>query len=300
MLAFLAARATPGVEEVALGRYRCSISLNGTDGCFEVSLGENRQELSVHIRFDDSQALFLIIERIRRMFDLSADWHAIAARLRIDPALVAQVEAVPGLRVPGCWNGFELATRAILGQQITVKGATALAGRIVETFGRPFSATGGLTHLFPPPEVLADAKLTSVGLTTARAETIRALARAVCDGRISFERITESDAFLARLSGIPGIGQWTAQYVAMRALGEPDAFPSGDLGLLRALELKSVRELERRAEAWRPWRAYAAMYLWNIASARKVRGNKNKVVVSKAGNVTAEKAASRQRFSMIA
>ena len=300
MLAFLAARATPRVEEVALGRYRRSISLNGTDGYFEVSLDKERQGLSVHIRFDDSQALFLIIERIRRMFDLSADWQAIAASLITDPALVAQVEAIPGLRVPGCWNGFELATRAILGQQITVKGATALAGRIVETFGRPFSAIGGLTHLFPTPEVLADVELTSVGLTSTRAETIRSLARAVCNGRISFEGITESDAFLTRLCEIPGIGRWTAQYVAMRALGEPDAFPSGDLGLLRALGLASHRDLERRAEAWRPWRAYAAIYLWNIASEGKVRGNKNEVVASEARNVTAEKAAFRQRFSMIA
>ena len=297
ILAFLAPRATPGVEEVSLGRYRRTISLNGNDGYFEVSLDQRREALSVHIQFDDSQALFVIIERIRRMFDLGADWQAIAPRLRTDPALAGRVEAVPGLRVPGCWNGFELATRAILGQQITVKGATALAGRIVNTLGRPFSATSGLTHLFPAPEVLADARLTSVGLTSARAETIRALARAVCDGQISFEGIAESDAFLTRLCEIPGIGQWTAQYVAMRALGEPDAFPSGDLGLLRALELKSVRELERRAEAWRPWRAYAAMYLWNVAGEGKIRGNK--VVAARARNVIVEKAAPCKHFSII-
>jgi AraC family transcriptional regulator, regulatory protein of adaptative response / DNA-3-methyladenine glycosylase II len=270
MLAFLAARATPGVEEVASGRYRRSISLHGSDGYFEVSLDENRQSLSVHIQFDDSRALFLIIERIRRMFDLGADWQTIAARLRTDPALARKIEKVPGLRVPGCWNGFELATRAILGQQITVKGATALAGRIVSAFGRPIPAMGGLTHIFPSPEVLADAKLASVGLTNARAETIRALARAVCDKHISFEGLAESDTCLARLCEIPGIGPWTAQYVAMRALGEPDAFPSGDLGLLRALDLDRVRELERRSEAWRPWRAYAAMYLWKIAGESKI------------------------------
>jgi AraC family transcriptional regulator of adaptative response / DNA-3-methyladenine glycosylase II len=275
MLVFLAARATPGVEAVEMGRYRRSISLNGSDGYFEVSLDEKHEALSVHIQFDDSRALFLIIERIRRMFDLSADWQPIAFRLRTDPALARRVENVPGLRVPGCWNGFELATRAILGQQVTVKGATALAGRIVSTFGRPISSIGGLTHIFPAPEVLADAKLTSVGLTNARAETIRALARAVRDGRISFEGIAESDEFLARLCEIPGIGQWTAQYVAMRALGEPDAFPSGDLGLLRALAMASARDLERRAQAWRPWRAYAAMYLWNIASESKLRGGKS-------------------------
>lgn len=297
MLAFLAARATPGVETVEMGRYRRSISLNGRDGYFEVSLEQKHEALAVHIQFEDSRALFLIIERIRRMFDLSADWQTIAARLRTDPKLAGRIEAVPGLRVPGCWNGFELATRAILGQQITVKGATVLAGRIVTTFGRPFSAPGGLTHLFPSPAVLAEAKLTRVGLTGARAETIRALARATCDGRINFEGIAESDELLARLSEIPGIGQWTAQYVAMRALGEPDAFPSSDLGLLRALELDNSRELERRAEAWRPWRAYAAMYLWNIASESKLRSSK--LVVSKARTVIVEKTAARRRLAMV-
>jgi 3-methyladenine DNA glycosylase/8-oxoguanine DNA glycosylase len=133
--------------------------------------------------------------------------------------------------------------------------ATALAGRIVKIFGQPFSAAGNLTHLFPAPEILADANLASIGMPGARAETIRALARAVCDGRINFDTIVDSDAFLTRLCEIPGIGKWTAQYVAMRALGEPDAFPSGDLGLLRALAIESSAELERRAESWRPWRA---------------------------------------------
>jgi AraC family transcriptional regulator of adaptative response / DNA-3-methyladenine glycosylase II len=167
------------------------------------------------------------------------------------------------MRVPGCWNGFELATRAVLGQQITVKGATALAGRIAKTFGQPFSTAGNLTHIFPLPEVLAEANLTSVGLTKARAGTIRCLARAVCDRQIKFEGIVDVDAFLDRLREIPGIGDWTAQYIAMRALREPDAFPSADLGLLRALNIKTPSELERRAEPWRPWRAYAAMYLWS-------------------------------------
>ncbi len=231
------------------------------------------------------------------MFDLNADWQPIAARLRTDPALAGRVEQIPGLRVPGCWDGFELATRAILGQQITVKGATALAGRIVNAFGRPFSSHRGLTHLFPAPEVLADARLTSVGLTNARAETIRALARAVCDGHIKFAGVADSDDFLARLREIPGIGQWTAQYVAMRALGEPDAFPSGDLGLLHALELKSPRELEGRAQAWRPWRAYAAMYLWNIASEGKVRATR--LVAPKSRKPVVEKGAARQPLAMV-
>ena len=273
MLRFLAPRATPGVEEVASGSYRRSISLNGSHGWLEVSLDERNNGLAARVQFGDPRSLFLIVERIRAMFDLNADWAAIAQGLAADPALAIRMEANPGLRVPGCWNGFELAIRAILGQQITVKGATALAGRLVSTLGQPLSAPGSLTHLFPSPEVLADANLAGVGLTKARSETIRALSRAVSDGRIGFEGISDSQEFLARMSEIPGIGKWTAQYVAMRALGEPDAFPSGDLGLLRALALKTPGELERRAEAWRPWRAYASMYLWTSASENKIASN---------------------------
>ncbi len=267
MLAFLAARATPGVEAVESGSYRRSISVNGCCGCFAVSPDRKNDALAVRIQFGDPRALFLIIERVRAMFDLSADWTEIADMLRNDPALAARLEASPGLRMPGAWNGFELATRAILGQQITVKGATALTGRIVRAIGQPFSGENRLTHLFPSPEILADADLARIGMPRARAETIRALARCVRDGQIRFEGIVDTEAFLSRLCEIPGIGKWTAQYVAMRALGEPDAFPSGDLGLLRALNLESPRELERRAEAWRPWRAYAAMYLWSRAAA---------------------------------
>jgi len=274
MLAFLAPRATPGVEAVVNGIYRRSISSNGNDGYFEVSLDEGSNVLVVRLQFGDPRSLFFITERIRTMFDLNADWAAIVQSLRTDPVLATQVDSGPGLRVPGCWSGFELATRAILGQQITVKGATLLAGRIVNRYGKPFCSADGLTHLFPAPEVLADAKLTRIGLTGARAETIRALARAVCDGRVNFESVSDSETLLNRLCEIPGIGKWTAQYVAMRALGEPDAFPSGDLGLMRAMALGTSRELEHRAEAWRPWRAYAAMYLWKVARQSAVGGNK--------------------------
>jgi AraC family transcriptional regulator of adaptative response / DNA-3-methyladenine glycosylase II len=271
MLRFLAPRATPGVEAVESGSYRRSISWNGSHGWMEVSLDAGNNGLAVRVQFGDPRSLFSIIERIRAMFDLNADWAAIAQGLAGDPVLAMQMEANPGLRVPGCWNGFELAVRAILGQQITVKGATALAGRLATTFGQSFSGSSGLTHIFPSPEVLADARLASLGMPKARSETIRALARAVCGGQISFEGVDNSEDFLARMCDIPGIGKWTAQYVAMRALGEPDAFPSGDIGLLRALGLTSPRELERRAEAWRPWRAYASMYLWTIASESRNR-----------------------------
>lgn len=274
MLAFLEARATPGVEAVGRGNYRRTISLNGSHGYFEISPDEGKDALTVRVQFSDPRSLFFIIERIRAMFDLNADWAAIVGGLVSDPLLAGRLKADPGLRLPGCWNGFELATRAILGQQISVRGATTLAGRLVRNFGQPFSASSDLTHLFPPPEVLADASLARIGLPGVRAETIRALARAVSDGQISFEGIVDLDAFLQRLCSIPGIGKWTAQYVAMRALGEPDAFPSADLALLRNSGLSSSRELERRAEAWRPWRAYAAIYLWNVTRNGGVRNQK--------------------------
>jgi AraC family transcriptional regulator of adaptative response / DNA-3-methyladenine glycosylase II len=264
MLRFLAPRATPGVEVVESGRYRRSISMNGSHGWLEVSLDGANDGLAVRVQFGDPRSLFLIIERIRAMFDLNADWAAIAQGLAADPVLARRMDASPGMRVPGCWNGFELAIRAILGQQITVKGATALAGRLAKTFGQPFSGPGGLTHIFPSPEVIADADVAGLGMPKARAETIRALARAVSEGRISFEGVIDSQDLLAKMCEIPGIGKWTAQYVAMRALGEPDAFPSGDLGLLHALALNTSRDLEQRAEAWRPWRAYASVYLWMI------------------------------------
>ena len=272
MLAFLAPRATPGVEAVELGSYRRSISLDGDHGVFAVSLDETNNTLVARVQFGNPRSLFFIVERIRAMFDLNADWAAIVQGLRTDPALAGHVNAHPGLRVPGCWTGFELATRAILGQQVSVKSATTLAGRITRTFGQRFHGGSGLTHLFPTPQILAKARLASIGLPQARAETIQALARAVCNEQISFDRIVDSEAFLARLCEIPGIGKWTAQYVAMRALGEPDAFPCGDLGLLRALKLESARQLEQRAEAWRPWRSYGAMYLWNLAGAGEAHG----------------------------
>jgi AraC family transcriptional regulator of adaptative response / DNA-3-methyladenine glycosylase II len=266
MLAFFAAHATPGVEAVDLRSYRRSISLNGCHGYFEVSLDEGHDALAVRVQIADPHSLYLIIERIRNMFDLNADWAAITQSLGTDPELASRIGAEPGLRVPGCWNGFELTVRAILDQGSTVKGATALAERIVKSFGQPISDAGNLTHLFPTPETLADASLTDLGLTEKQAEMIHSLARAVCDGQISFERVVDSNAFLTQLCEITGIDCWTAQYVAMRALGEPDAFPAGNPHFIRALGLKTSSELEKRAEAWRPWRSYASMYLLSMAN----------------------------------
>jgi 3-methyladenine DNA glycosylase/8-oxoguanine DNA glycosylase len=285
----------PGVEMVEVGKYRRSISLSGSHGYFEASLDEAHHTLAVRVQFGDPHSLFFIIERIRAIFDLNADWSAIAPSLRTDAVLSRQVEARPGMRVPGCWNGFELATRAILGQQITVKGATALAGRLVGTFGQPFCAADGVTRIFPSPEILADARIAGIGMPKARAETIRALARATSDGHITFDKVVDSNAFMNRLCEIPGIGKWTAQYVAMRALGEPDAFPSGDVGLMHSLGAANVHELERRAETWRPWRAYAAMYLWSAGTAARLRATK--LAIPRSTKVAVQKLASRRPTS---
>ena len=204
---------------------------------------------------------------MRRLFDIGAVPGEIAAHLRRDPLLRRSVDRHPGMRVPGAWDGFELAVRAILGQQVTVRGATTLAGRLVEKFGMPLAAdaAAGLTHLFPSPETLAEADVASIGVPRARADTIRALARAVCCG-LALEPGADLESVVGGLKEVAGVGDWTAHYIAMRALGEPDAFPEDDLGLRRALaqggEPVSRLELRRRADAWRPWRAYAAMHLW--------------------------------------
>lgn len=268
MLAFLAPRATPGVEVVAEDVYRRTISCCGEHGYIEVSLDPNAAALIARVQFPNPRSLFAITEKLRQMFDLNADSTAIIAGLKADAMLACLVQSNPGLRLPGSWNGFELAVRAILGQQVSVRAATTLAGRLAQEFGQRFAQAEGLAHLFPRPEILARVDMTVIGLTKARAQTIRALADAVAQHKISFEGIVDSNAFLVRLMEIPGIGKWTAQYIAMRALGEPDAFPEGDLGLIRALNLASARQLESRAEVWKPWRAYAAIYLWSMGTHR--------------------------------
>ena len=209
--------------------------------------------------------------RIRRVFDLGADVTAINAQLAADPHLAALAAARPGLRVPGAWDGFELAVRAMLGQQITVTAARKLAGKLVATYGERAlartSAASALTHVFPAPARLAAANLATLGMPRSRATTLSALAAsAVAEPRL-FERARDLDEAIARLRALPGIGEWTAQYIAMRALREPDAFPASDIGLLRAMAepdgtRPSAAALASRAEAWRPWRAYAAQHLW--------------------------------------
>jgi len=273
MLAFLLPRATPGVEVVESEVYRRTMSIHGQSGCFDVTCDRTVNALNVRVFAEAPDSASIVLDRVRHTFDLDADWQKIAVRLRADKLLMPLLAAGPGLRPPGCWDGFELAVRAILGQQVTVKGATTLAGRLVNSFGKPLEAnsrpttsaphaSAGLTHVFPTAEVLAEANVASIGLPRARAETIRGLARAAAEKQISFNGITSADHFCRQLCELPGFGQWTAQYIAMRALRDPDAFPASDLGLLRATGLKTAKQLEARSEKWRPWRAYAAIYLW--------------------------------------
>jgi AraC family transcriptional regulator of adaptative response / DNA-3-methyladenine glycosylase II len=261
MMQFLAAHAMPGVEAVDGGRYRRSISFNGEDGYFEVSMDEENDNLNVRVWFGDPRSLYFITERIRLTFDLNADWSAIVGSLRNDPLMSERVKAAPGLRLAGCWDGFELAVRVIMGQRMTITRVSGAERRLLESFGRKFPVAEGLTHLFPGPEVLAKCDLASVGVSRPQAEAVRMLARAVCEKAIRFEGIVETGAFLERLMEIPGIDASAAQYIAMRALGETDAFP---LTNLSSAICESSDELEKRAEAWRPWRAYAAMYLCDV------------------------------------
>ncbi len=260
LLAFLAQRAIPGVEAVSDGSYRRTIALDGHAGEIEAELADGH--VLLRVRFPDPHALLTIVERARRLFDLGADPMEVGAHLGQDSLLAQRIKHRPGLRVPGAWDSFELAVRAILGQQVSVRAASTLAGRLVGKLGKPVSAGGGLTHLFPSADTVAHASLASSGLTRTRVRALQALARACADGTLRFDAPEDAEERVARLKQLPGVGDWTAQYVAMRALGEPDAFPAGDLVLMRAAGLASSRDLERRAETWRPWRAYAAMHLW--------------------------------------
>jgi AraC family transcriptional regulator of adaptative response / DNA-3-methyladenine glycosylase II len=275
MLSFLGARAIPGVEIVSGHIYRRTIAIGGDCGLISVAPAE-KNRISVSVRFPDMAALPQIIARVRRVFDLAADPDAIGAHLAQDPVLAPLVAARPGLRVPGAWDGFELAVRAIFGQQITVPAATGLLGRLVVAHGAPLPAPlakdgEGLSHLFPSPARIARADLAALGMPKARAMAVTSLAATLCADPAIFSRGASLEQAIAKLRSLPGIGEWTAQYIAMRELREPDAFPAADIGLLRAMadadgRRPSPAELSSRAERWRPWRAYAALHLWAAAS----------------------------------
>jgi AraC family transcriptional regulator of adaptative response / DNA-3-methyladenine glycosylase II len=266
LLAFLGPRGIPGVELVEGRLYRRSIEIAGDAGWFEVGPGE-RGALQLCIEFPQPVQMLRIVSRVRRMFDLDADPMVIHTHLGLDPLLAPLVRCRPGLRVPGAWDGFELGVRAILGQQVSVAAATTLAGRVVARFGRPLGyGLGRVTHIFPSAADIAAASVVGIGVPATRAEAVRRFAAAAARGDIPFDGSMDPAAFRDRLRELPGIGEWTAEYISLRALGDPDAFPAGDLGLLRATKTRTAGDLTRRAQAWRPWRAYAALHLWAGAS----------------------------------
>lgn len=283
IMRFLAPRAIPGVEAASPDYYRRTVTMDGMQGVVEVRPVEGENHLLAHLRLSSTNVLMQVAERLHRLFDLGADPEVIAAHLGSDPRLGAAVEALPGLRIPGAWDAFELAVRAILGQQISVKAATGLAGRLVEAYGEPLGLDGSprgtedLRLVFPRPQTLASADLRTLGLPRTRAVAISSLAAAVVKGHLVLDSSRGLDDTIQKLRELPGVGEWTAQYIAMRSLREPDAFPSTDLGLLRAVKNASgpltASRLLQAAEPWRPWRAYAAMYLWmtgaNAAAAER-------------------------------
>jgi AraC family transcriptional regulator of adaptative response / DNA-3-methyladenine glycosylase II len=275
MLGFLAARAIPGVELVEGGTYRRTIEMSGKAGVIEVRHLPRRDSVMVTIHFPTVQALPAIVNRVRRLFDLGADIETIDHHLSVDKRLAPCVAQRPGLRAPGGWDGFELAVRAVLGQQISVAAARRLAGELVALHGRALpeglQAHAGLTHTFPAAERLASVAEIGLGMPAARRSTLRAVAHAVAKDPDLFRPSGTTEEAIARLCAIPGVGEWTAQYIALRAIREVDAFPGTDVGLLRGAEkvfgeAATPKELVSRAEAWRPWRAYAAQHLWAAAS----------------------------------
>ena len=245
---YLAPRAIPGVEEAAGGVYRRTFRVGDQPGVLEVRRApDGGDALELSVTPIEPAHLPAVIERARRVFDLGADPAVIREHLRRDRELRPWVDLCPALRVPGAWNGFELAMRAIVGQQISVAAATTITGRIASRWGEPLG--DGVHVVFPRPEALVDADIASIGLPRARGETLRQLARAVASGTVSLEPGADPQAVREALLAIPGIGEWTAQYVALRALGEPDAFPASDLGLLRSPAAGAPARAEPRIHA---------------------------------------------------
>jgi AraC family transcriptional regulator of adaptative response / DNA-3-methyladenine glycosylase II len=272
LLSWFGGRALTGVEELTgveqpgepLG-YRRTVRLAHGPAIIGLSAGAPGS-LTLTLDLDDQRDLAAAISLCRDLADLDADTTVITAALAADPVLAPLLSARPGLRIPGCADGFEMAVRAVLGQQVSVAAARTLANRIVARHGEAYDATGPLTHLFPTAARLAEADLDGLGITGARVRSVRALANAVADGGLTLNRDADRAAARTALLALPGIGPWTADYLALRALGDPDAFPVGDLVLRQSAARLSLPATEKglaaHAERWRPWRGYAAVHLW--------------------------------------
>ena len=270
MIEFYRYRATPGVESVDGDVYRRTLATGDSHAIVEISPDSKDGYLSMTMLSIDTDVLFDTVQAAREVFDLDAPVSEIAATLGRDKTLKQMLKQNPGVRVPGAWDGFELTVRAVLGQQVSVKAATTMAGRIAEKYGEPIALPdtierAGLARIFPTPERLSRARFNGIGLIRSRAETIRQVAKAVVSGDVRFDPAQNPDTFCEALQSIRGIGDWTAAYVAMRVLKNPDALPASDLGLISAIrhpDRVTPKELIETAETWRPWRAYAAMLLW--------------------------------------
>jgi AraC family transcriptional regulator of adaptative response / DNA-3-methyladenine glycosylase II len=269
LLGFLEERALGDMERVSAGRYARTFFEDGEVGTIEVGHVPEAAAVWVSVRGNVVRALPRIVNRVRRLFDLDADAGAIGAHLAQDPLLAPLVRARPGLRAPGAWDGFELGVRAVLGQQVSLETGRKLASSLVGTCGQRTLAGPGLSRLFPGAGALVQADLRSLRVPAARRRALVALAQAALEDPCLFDAASTIEATVARLRRIRGIGVWTAHYVSLRAAREPDAFPIGDAGLERGYALVTGRaprrgELERRAERWRPFRAYAAEHLWAL------------------------------------
>jgi AraC family transcriptional regulator of adaptative response / DNA-3-methyladenine glycosylase II len=277
LLAFLAPRAIRGVERVAARTYARTLTVETRSGTFTgwltVRPATRRNALVLDVSASLARAIPDVLARARHAFDLACD------PARVVATLGELAAACPGLRVPGTFDGFELAVRAVVGQQVSVAGATTLLGRLADAFGDPSDgvAPDGLARFFPMAATLAQCDadaLRGIGLTSARARTLIDLARAVDGGTVSLRPGADVEHVQAALAAIRGIGPWTASYIAMRALGWPDAFLEGDLGVLRALGETRASRARARSEAWRPWRAYAVMHLWRRLGAAGIAESK--------------------------
>jgi len=266
VLGFLGTRAVAGVEEATASGYRRTLDLPRAPGLADLAAVDGH--VRCRLTLGDQRDLGAAVRRCRHLLDLDADPEAVDGQLGQDPVLGPLVAATPGLRVPGAVSGDELAVRAVLGQQVSVAGARTIAGRLTAALGEPLPVPdGGLTHLFPRAAAVAAADDTLLPMPAARRRALRGLAGALADGRIVLDPGADREEVRARLLALPGIGPWTASYVAMRALGDPDAFLATDLGVRRALERQgrsgAPADAEREAERWRPWRSYALAHLWN-------------------------------------
>jgi len=263
VLRFLGTRALPGVERVDGSTWERATLIDGKLALLRVDVGTGALEVDTPVPLDPSTRA-----RLERLFDTRTNPRRVHRALQRDLRLRRVIARRPGLRIPGAWDPFEVAVRAVIGQQISVPAAVTVARRLVEAFGPPWSELpGGPWRGFPAPEVLALAPLEEVPGLRLRAPVVRALATAVVSGALRLDGTCPLDDVIAALCAIRGIGPWTASIVALRALGDPDALPAADLGLRRALGRKgllaSAREVERRAERWRPWRGYATLWLWS-------------------------------------